>query len=192
MPGEPNMPPATQRRLRNFSRRDYENMIGAGIIGEDEHVELIGGRIIAMSPEGPVHAGAIDLCAEALRRAFGSSHTVRVQHPLAVDLEDEPEPDVAVVRGGPRDHLAEHPHAAVLVVEVAESSLAYDRGDKALLYARAGFADYWIVNLVERRVEVHRDPTPAGYRSRVSLAAGDEIAPLAAPAARIAVAALLP
>jgi Uma2 family endonuclease len=177
---------------RNFSRRDYENMIGAGIIGEDEHVELIGGRIIAMSPEGPIHAGAIDLCADALRRAFGADHTIRVQHPLAVDAADEPEPDVAVVPGGPRDHLAAHPHAAVLVVEVAESSLAYDRGDKAVLYARAGFLDYWIVNLVERRVEVHRDPMPAGYRSIVSLAAGDEIAPMASPAARIAVGALLP
>jgi Uma2 family endonuclease len=189
MPGEPNIP-ATQRQLRNFSRQDYEKMIGAGILGEDEHVELIGGRIVTMSPEGPVHAGAIDLCAEALRRAFGADHTIRVQHPLAVDLEDEPEPDVAVVPGGPRDHLAEHPRAAVLVVEVAESSLAYDRGDKALLYARAGFTDYWIVNLVERRVD--RDPTPTGYRSIVSLGARDEIAPLAAPATRFAVGALLP
>jgi Uma2 family endonuclease len=178
--------------LRNFSRRDYDNMIRAGIIGEDEHVELIGGRIVAMSPEGPAHAGAIDLCAEALRRAFGPDHTIRVQHPLAVGADDEPEPDLAVVRGGPRDHLAEHPRTAALVVEVAESSLAYDRGEKALLYARAGFADYWIVNLTDRRLEVHREPTPAGYRSIVSLSPGDEIAPLAAPAARIAVGALLP
>ena len=178
--------------LRNFSRRDYDNMIRAGIIGEDEHVELVGGRIVAMSPEGPKHAGAIDLCAEALRRIFGPDHTVRVQHPLAVDAEDEPEPDIAVVRGGPRDHLAEHPHNAVLVIEVAESSLAYDRGDKALLYARAGFPDYWIVNLVDGRVEVHRDPTPTGYRSVASLGSGDEIAPIAARAMRIAVAALLP
>jgi Uma2 family endonuclease len=178
--------------LRNFSRRDYDNMIRAGIIGEDEHVELIGGRIVAMSPEGPGHAGAIDLCAEALRQAFGAGYTVRVQHPLAVGAEDEPEPDLAVVRGGPRDHLAEHPHTAVLVVEVAESSLAYDRDDKALLYARAGVPGYWIINLVDRRTEVHRDPTPAGYRSVVSLALGDEIAPIAAPAAPIAVASLLP
>ena len=78
----------------------------------------------------------------------------------------------------------EHPRAAVLVVEVAESSLDYDRRDKALLYARAGFADYWIVNLIDRRIEVHRDPAPTGYRSVVSLAPGDEVAPLAAPAAR--------
>lgn len=178
--------------LRNFSRRDFDNMIGAGIIGEDEHVELIGGRIVVMSPEGPLHAGAIDLCADALRLAFGSDHTVRVQHPLAVDADDEPEPDIAVVRGGPRDHLASHPHTAVLIVEVAETSLAYDRGDKARLYARAGFADYWIVNLADRRLEVFRDPAPAGYRTVASLVAGDEIAPLAAPGTAIAVRALLP
>jgi Uma2 family endonuclease len=159
---------------------------------EDEHVELIGGRIVTTSPEGPAHASAIDLCAEALRQAFGPGYTVRVQHPLAVGAEDEPQPDLAVVCGGPRDHLAEHPRAAVLVVEVAESSLAYDRGEKALLYARAGLPDYWIVKLADRRIEVHRDPTPAGYRSVVSLGAGDEIAPLAAPAAHIAVGALLP
>ena len=178
--------------LRNFSRRDYEDMIGAGILREDEHIELIGGRIVTMSPEGPAHAGAIDLCAEALRRVFPSDHTVRVQHPLAIDPEDEPEPAIAVVRGGPRDHLSEHPHEAVLVVEIAESSLGYDRGEKALLYARAGFPDYWIVNLVERRVEVHRDPAPSGYRSVIVLVAGDEVAPVGAPGERIAVGALLP
>jgi Uma2 family endonuclease len=192
MPGDPNVPVTNDRPLRNFSRREYDNMIVAGIFGEDEHLELIGGRIVAMSPEGPVHAGAIDLCAEALRRIFGIDYTIRVQHPLAVDAADEPEPDVAVVRGGPRDHLAEHPHDAVLVVEVAESSLGYDRGEKAALYARAGFPDYWIINLVDRRVEVHRDPTPVGYRSIVSLAGEDEIAPLATPEVRLAVGALLP
>lgn len=187
MPGAPN-PPTT----RNFSRSEYDNMIRAGILGEDEHIELIGGRIVAMRPEGPVHAAAIDLCAEALRRVFVSGHTVRVQHPLAVDDDDEPEPDVAVVRGGPRDHLTEHPHDAVLVVEVAESSLDYDRRDKALLYARAGFPDYWILDLVDRTVEVRRDPSPSGYRDIVVFHAGDEIAPLAAPATPVPVAALLP
>jgi Uma2 family endonuclease len=154
-----------QGEARNFSRDDYEMMIRAGIIGEDEHVELIGGRIVEMSPEGPLHAGAIDLCADALRRVFGADHTVRVQHPLAVDPDDEPEP---------------------------ESSLAYDRGDKARVYARAGLPEYWIVNLVDRRVEVHREPTAAGYHSVVLLAKGDAIAPLACPAAAISVATLLP
>ena len=167
-------------------------MIGAGILGEDEHVELIGGRIVEMSPEGPAHAGAIDLCAEALRAVFGPGYTVRVQHALIVDPADEPEPDVAIVPGGPRDHLAEHPRTAALVVEVADSSLDYDRGQKAQLYARAGFEEYWIVNLRDRCVEVHRQPSPEGYARVMTLAADATVSPLAAPAARIAVAALLP
>src|SRR5262245_47195032 len=187
MPGAHHSP-----STRNFSRSEYENMIRAGILGEDEHLELIGGRIVVMSPEGPRHAAAIDLCAEALRRAFPSGQTVRVQHPLAVDADDEPEPDLAVVHGGPRDHAVEHPHEAVLVVEVAESSLEYDRRDKALLYARAGFSDYWIVDIANRTVEIRRDPAPTGYATIVILASGDEIAPLAAPETRVAVAALLP
>ena len=105
---------------------------------------------------------------------------------------DEPEPDVAIVPGGPRDHLAEHPRVAALVVEVADSSLEYDRVDKARLYARAGFAEYWIVNLRDRCLEVHRQPSSGGYGSVATLAPDATVAPLAAPAAPITVAALLP
>jgi Uma2 family endonuclease len=180
-------PPAA----RNFSRREYEKMIDVGILGEDEHVELVAGRIVAMSPEGPLHAGTIDLCAETLRRLYGPSFTVRVQHPLAVDPDGEPEPDLAVVRGGPRAHLADHPHEAALVVEVAGTSLAYDRGDKARLYARAGFPEYWIVNLDADVIEVHRDPAPDGYRSVIPYGRGAVISPLAA-AGTVAAADLLP
>jgi len=179
--------PATRRSLRNFSRRDYEHMIGAGILREDEHVELIGGRILEMSPEGPAHAGAIDLCAEALRAAFGSAYTVRVQHPLIVDPMDEPEPDVAIVAGGPRDHLDEHPRTAALVVEVAESSLEYDRGEKARLYAACGVPEYWVVNLVERVVEVHRGPGAGGYRELTTLPKGARLRLLAFPDIELAV-----
>jgi Uma2 family endonuclease len=176
MAAAPTLPAA-----RNFSRRDYEKMIHAGILREDEHVELVAGRILRMSPEGPLHAGTIDLCAETLRRVFGADHTVRVQHPLAVDPDGEPEPDLAVVRGGPRAHLGDHPHQAVLVVEVAGTSLACDRGEKAHLYARAGFPEYWIVNLGAALVEVHRDPSPNGYRSVASFGRDAIISPLAAP-----------
>ena len=167
-------------------------MIDAGVFGEDEHIELVNGRIVEMSPEGPAHAGTIDLCAEVLRRAFGPRCSVRLQHPLAIDPDGEPEPDLAVVHGGPRDHLGGHPREALLVVEVSGSSLEYDRRDKALLYARAGFSEYWIVNLPDHRLEVHRDPSPAGYRNVASLAADQTITPLEAPAAPIPVAALLP
>jgi Uma2 family endonuclease len=177
---------------RNFSRVEYEKMIDAGILGEDEHVELVGGEIVAMSPEGPQHARTIDLCAEALRRAFGAGFTVRVQHPLVFDPDGEPEPDLAVVAGEPRAHLGAHPRAAVLVVEVAESSLAYDRTTKARLYARAGVPEYWIVNLRDRVVEVHREPSAGGYHRVDATSVDGEISPLGAPQACLLAAVLLP
>ena len=167
---------------RNFSRVEYDKMIDAGIIGEDEHVELVDGAIVAVSPEGPEHAGTIDLCAEVLRRAFGPGFTVRVQHPIVIDPDGEPEPDIAVVVGEPGEHIEAHPRSAALVVEVARSSLDYDRAQKARLYARAGMPEFWIVNLRDRRVEVHRRPTAAGYEMITSLAPGDEIVPMGAPA----------
>jgi Uma2 family endonuclease len=181
-------PPAA----RNFSRREYEKMIDVGILGEDERVELVAGRIVEMSPEGPLHAGTIDLCAETLRRLFGPGYTVRVQHPLAVEPDGEPEPDLAVVQGDPRAHLGDHPHEAVLVVEVALASLAYDRSEKARLYARAGFPEYWIVNLSERCIEIHRTPSPDGYRSVVSYGRDAVISPLTATGGTVAASDLLP
>jgi Uma2 family endonuclease len=180
------------RPQRNFSRLDYDKMIHAGILREDEHVELVGGAIVEMSPEGPHHAGTIDLAAEVLRRAFGAGFTVRVQHPLVIDPDGEPEPDLAVVEGPARAHLGSHPRSAVLVVEVAESSLAYDRRDKALLYARAGIGEYWIINLIDHVVEVHLEPTSLGYGRIASLGPGEVIAPRGAPGGRIEVAGLLP
>jgi Uma2 family endonuclease len=178
--------------VSNLSRVDYDKMIDAGVLCEGKHVELVDGAIVEMSPEGPQHAGTIDLCAEVLRRIFGSGFTVRVQHPLVIDPDGEPEPDVAVVAGDPRAHLDAHPRSAVLVVEVAESSLAFDRREKALLYARAAIPEYWIVNLADRVVEVHREPAARGYGKIVCLAADDEITPIGAPAAGIPVGSLLP
>jgi Uma2 family endonuclease len=180
------------RSLRNFTRVDFDKMIGAGIIGEDEHVELIGGAIVQMSPEGPSHAATIDVCADLLRRAFGESFTVRVQDPLVIDPDAEPEPDLVVVPGRPLDYFNEHPRTAALVVEVAGSSLVYDRRVKASLYARASIPEYWIVNLVDRVVEVHRAPSGSGYEDVSMLRAPDAIRPLAAAANAIAVGRLLP
>ncbi len=145
-----------------------------------------------MSPEKSRHAAAIDLALEALRREFGGSHTIRVQHPLIVSDSSEPEPDLAVVPGSARDYVEQHPSSAALVVEVSDTSLEYDRTRKARIYAQAGLADYWIVNVVEGILEVHRDPTPSGYRSISRFRAGDAVSPLAAPGASVAVADLLP
>ena len=122
-----------------------------------------------------------------------------MQSPIALDDESEPEPDLAVVRGAPRDYRDAHPSRPVLIMEVADTSLSFDRQHKGSLYARAGVADYWIVNLVRRVLEVRRAPiartaAPYGWQYRDVHIVGSSAAaaPLAAPASRIAVADLLP
>ena len=185
-------------RTRRWTRREYDRLIELGVLHEDEPIELLAGRLVVKEPQRTPHAMAIQLAAEALRSAFDRGWSIRVQLPLALDDESEPEPDVAVVRGTPRDYPHEHPSVPVLVVEVAHASLRADRTLKARLYARAAVADYWIVNLVDRVLEVHRSPTGrrAGRRATYAdvrrLTPPDSIAPLADPAARIVVADLLP
>jgi Uma2 family endonuclease len=136
---------------------------------------------------------------EVLRATFGQGWQVRGRGPVALDDESEPEPDVAVVPGSFRDYAAAHPSRPVLVAEVSESTLAFDRHHKGSLYARAGLADYWIVNLVDRVLEVYRDPVPDpvssfGWRYRSVEPFGREpsVSPLALPGARIRVADLFP
>jgi Uma2 family endonuclease len=185
-------------RTRRWTRREYDRLIELGVLHEDEPVELLAGRLVVREPQRTPHATATQLAAEALRAAFGAGWSVRVQLPLALDDESEPEPDVAVVRGTPRDYLREHPSAPALVVEVAHDSLRADRILKARLYARAGIGDYWIVNLVEHVLEVHRAPTrsgpgrPVAYAEVRRVPPSETIVPLAAPAARMVVADLLP
>lgn len=184
---------------RRWTRREYDRLIECGILHEDEPVELIGGQLVVAEPKGSPHATAVTLAREALRVAFGPGSTVREQNPLALDEESEPEPDLAVVPGHPRDYRAEHPSRPVLVVEVAESSVAFDRRHKGSLYARAGVPDYWIVNLVERIVEVYRRPGADAsadfgwrYLEVERLGPGAAVSPLGRPEAVIAVTDLLP
>lgn len=167
-------------------------MVDVGILGPSDRVELVEGEIVEMSPEKSRHAAAVDLALEALRRAFSAGVTVRVQHPLALSDESEPEPDLAVVVGTPRDYLGGHPATALLVVEVSDTSLEYDRRRKALVYAGAGIGEYWIVNLVDLRLEVHRQPSLSGYREHLVLGRNNTVSPLAAPGALVQVADLLP
>jgi Uma2 family endonuclease len=136
---------------------------------------------------------------QALTAAFGPRWHPRLQSPLALGEHSEPEPDIAVVAGAPLDYLEAHPTTAALVIEVADSSLRLDRRFKAAVYARAGLQEYWIVNLIDRTLEVHRDPQPPvegaedwTYRSVEVLRQPAVVTPLDAPDARIAVADLLP
>ena len=184
---------------RRWTRAEYERMIDAGIFHPDERAELIGGEIIAVAPQKSLHATAVSLAHGTLEIAFGAEYHVRVQLPLALDPDSEPEPDVAVVPGSPRDYLHAHPSTSLLVVEASETTLALDRNVKGSLYARGGLADYWIVNLIDRVLEVCRDPAvdPAAkygwaYRTVECLGPEAVVSPLAAPGARIVVADLLP
>lgn len=181
---------------REFTRDEYERMVEARILGPDERVELLEGEIVPMSPQGMRHIAVLELVAESLRRAFGAGYWVRVQSSFPVSETSMPEPDVIVVPGTPRDYLQKHPDTALLVVEVAESSLSQDRGRKVRIYATARIAEYWVVNLVEGVLEVHREPTltagGATYASVQRLDRNARIAPLGSPAAAIDVAAILP
>ena len=175
-----------------LSRVEYDRAVEAGAFEPDARLELIDGNLNAMTPEGVSHTIGMDLAADGLRRVFGRGFYVRIQHPLAADDYSEPEPDVAVVRGAIRDYGKGHPTSAVLVVEVSNESLRYDRTVKQHLYARCGIPEYWILALPEACLEVYRDPAGDGYRRVTHHAAGDKVAPLARPAAQIAVDDLLP
>ena len=184
---------------RRWNRREYARLIDHGILDEDEPIELLDGLLLLKEPQHSAHRTAVLLVARALERAFGEGWFVQVQSPIILDDRSEPEPDVCVVRGAPRDDVASHPRHPALVVEVAESGLVMARGRKAAAYARGRITDYWIVNLTDRVVEVHREPARPGpalrhatYLAVHALRAGEGIAALAAPRAPISVADLLP
>jgi Uma2 family endonuclease len=180
--------------LRRWTVAEYYQAAEAGVFHPEERLELIEGEIFRMSPQDSPHATACDLTEDALRGVFGRGYRVRTQKPLSLGADSVPEPDLAVVRGGVRDYAKAHPTTAELVVEVADSSLGYDRNRKAPLYARAGVPDYWILNLSERVLEIYRDPDPANgqYRQITRLGEDESISPLAAPTASILVRELLP
>jgi len=166
-----------------------------------EHVRpiLIDGEILEMPVPNPPHSTAKSLTEEALRAIFGVGFVVRPENPLVLGRSTDPVPDLAVVTGSIRDYARAHPSTAVLVVEVADSSLDFDTGDKASLYASAGIGDYWVVDLVNRRLIVFRGPRadavkPFGftYANVTEYHLGQSVAPLAAPGSAIVIADLLP
>jgi Uma2 family endonuclease len=169
----------TSLPLLRLSVPQYHAMRRAGILTEDDRVELLGGLLVSKMTKNPPHSLATELTRRALEQALGSvggRWHVRSQQPITTP-DSEPEPDVAVVAGGLRDYGEAHPSPAdvALVVEVADESLRRDRKDKLAIYARAGIAAYWIVNLVDRHVEVFGAPSAEGYGSSASYAAGETV-----------------
>jgi Uma2 family endonuclease len=181
-----------------WSRVQYERLVEGGAFHGDP-VELIGGQIIVAEPQGAYHATVVGLVDDAIRALVPPGWFVRAQAPISLDDESTPEPDIAVVRGTRRDYLTVHPTVPGLVIEVADTSLVFDRRSKGSLYARGGVQDYWIVNIGERAVEVYREPHPDptaswGWRYQSLLIArpGDTVTPRAIPSTPVAIQALLP
>lgn len=172
------MPVQTQHR---FSVKEYYRMAETGVLRPDARVELLGGRIIDMSPIGPFHGGLVN----RLIRIFGKPSNGRwqtsVQNPLRLDDHSEPEPDFMLLKPSPDDYTSRHPEPedAFLVVEVADASLEYDREEKLPAYGRAGVSEVWIVNLRDHVIEVHCEPHFTGYGSKTILRAGDTVFPQA-------------
>jgi Uma2 family endonuclease len=183
---------AVAQQPRRWTREEYDRMVEAGILGPEDRVELIEGEILTMSPQKSPHATGVQLAGDVLQEVFGQGFVVRRQLPLALAADSEPEPDVAVVEGRPRDYRDAHPSTAILIVEVAETSLIYDRTIKKALYAAAGIPEYWIVNLTGGGLEVYREPLGSDYRSRLILRPDETVSPRVRPEARILAADLLP
>lgn len=179
-----------------WSSDEYYRIARLGVF-EGKRVELIEGEIIEMAPMGTDHFVGINLVAELLRSIFGKGFFISTQNQLDVDEHSQPEPDVAVLKGNPRDYVKGHPKTLVLAVEISNSSLSLDRDVKPRLYAKAGIEDYWVVNLQDRCVEVYRKPTKDPnlgfiYAERTVYGEDQSFSPLAKPGSKIKVADILP
>jgi Uma2 family endonuclease len=185
---------AAQIQRRLFTISDCYKMVDAGILRPEERVELIHGEIVKMSPIGTRHAAAVDRANRAFVRLVGDNAIVRVQSTTVLDEFCAPEPDVALLR--PRDDFYVHKHPAgpdiLLIIEVADSSLEYDTGVKAELYAILGVHEYWVVDLPNNRLLAYSDAMKDSYRSIRELHRNDSVAPQLLPDCRLAVDVLLP
>jgi Uma2 family endonuclease len=177
---------------RRFTREEYERLVEQGFFHPEEKLELVEGIIYEMTPQSSIHATGVRAATRTLESVFSEGFDVRPQLPFASGDDSEPEPDVVVVAGAWQDFSHAHPAKAVLIVEVAESSLFHDRKRKSRLYARAGIPEYWILNLVDWCLEVYREPKSGEYASRTTLREGDSVSPLARPETSVPVADLFP
>lgn len=171
---------AAEAPRRRFTVDELDQMLSAGIIDEDEPVELLEGELVLMSAQDAPHASLAFGIQELLLATFGPGHHARAHSPLQVGADSLPEPDVAVFRGGFREYMQRHPTGsdALLVVEISGSTRPKDRR-KASLYARAGVPEYWLIDLDRRRIEVRSAPTPDGEYSLTRLV--EENAEVAVP-----------
>jgi len=180
---------AVQLSRRLFTVAEYHRMGEAGILAEDDRVELIEGEIVEMTPIGSRHAACVDRLNRLFSRHAGEGVIVRVQSPIRLGEHSEPQPDLALLHSRPDFYAGAHPgpQDVLLVVEVAETPAAYDRAVKVPLYARSGVPEVWLVDLAGARVEVYRRPAPQGYQEVQAVRRGEALAPLTLPELGLAV-----
>jgi Uma2 family endonuclease len=180
---------------RRWTVEEYHRMIEAGILTQLDHVELINGEIVCMPPQGPPHSSTTLRSDEYLKQKFGQRASVRVQLPITLSTS-EPETDLAIVRRRADFYAAAHPKPedVLLIIEVSDTTLEFDRTTKANTYASAGILEYWVLDVVGRQVYAMSDPDrDAGkYRSATPLALTSCICPIGFPDVEIAIAKLLP
>jgi Uma2 family endonuclease len=167
---------------------DFDRMLGSGLLEETDRVELIEGELIDMAPVWSRHAYTVDSIARMLQRLVGSRYLVRVQNPLRLGESSEPQPDIAVVRD--RSYAAAHPEAAdvLLLIEVADTTLEFDRDIKLPLYARHGIPECWLIDVAGSQLSIHREPAEGEYRHIRRPTSGETLHLLASdgPALRVA------
>jgi Uma2 family endonuclease len=157
-----------------FTVGEYEQMISAGVLSEDDRLELIEGEILAMSPIGGLHIQVVNRLNRLLVLLLKDQAVVSIQNPVRL-RHSEPQPDVAILRSTANDQPAGVPRASdvILVIEVADTSVALDRAVKIPLFGREGIPEAWLVDLAQGSIEVYRGPSPSGYRNKQTLGAGD-------------------
>jgi Uma2 family endonuclease len=178
---------------RRFTADEFQQMGRAGILRRDDRVELVDGEVVTRVTAGPRHAAVVARLTHHFVACSAGAAIVRTQLPIRLNLFNQPEPDLAVVRRRDDFYAAAHPEPAdvVLLVEVADSSIDYDRTAKAELYARLGVAEYWIVDLNDDLVTCGSDPSAGRYRTVRAAGRGDVLAPLALPSCAVPVDAVL-
>ena len=166
-----------------FTVADYHRMVECGILAEDDRVELLDGQVIPMTPIGSPHAGCVNRLNRLLTTALGDRATIAVQNPAVLDAWSEPQPDLTVLKPRTDGYALRHPQPAdvLLLIEVSDSSVEYDREVKLPLYAAAGVVEVWLVNLPADRIETYRDPGTDGYASVRRPKRGESINPLRLP-----------
>ncbi len=181
-------------RRRRFTVEEYYKLAEVGILAPDERVELLAGEIIRMAPIGSKHAGGVTQFAEEFSVRLGRRVTVRVQNPVRLSTGEEPEPDIAVLHRKDDGYASEHPGPGnvILLIEVADSSVGFDRRHKLPMYALHGIPEVWLGDINSRRVEVHDEPMAAGYARVRVFGVGETLSPGAFPDLEIPVSDVMP